>query len=192
MEENFVRVIEFVLEREAAYVNHPEDPGGATNMGITQATLGRWRGHDVTEAAVQRLTRQEAVQIYHQKYWSAASCPALPAGVDLLVMDACVLSGVDPALNFLRAHLGLAVKLRVNKVYRATEKHLLPLERQKLLDRLEGACLPAVLAGVSERRRAFYRSLDTFDTFGKGWLRRVDAAQLLAMRLWAEQSLALS
>lgn len=188
MEKNYRRCVNFVLEREGGYVNHPDDPGGATNMGITIKTLGAWRGRTATEAEVKRLTRAEAERIYHARYWTAASCHELPAGIDLLVMDACVLSGVDPALNFLRSQLGMPVKRKnAKKVFPKTDKHLLAFERGPLVKRAEASCRVAVIMGVSQRRRDFYRSLSTFATFGKGWLRRVEAAQTTAIHLWATE-----
>ena len=45
--------------------------------------------------------------------------------------------------------------------------------------------MPAVICGYCEDRRAFYRGMHTFSHFGKGWLRRVDKTQRLAMHLWA-------
>ena len=47
----------------------PQDPGGATNMGITQADLKRWRQHDVTKEDVRSLTHDEAMQIFKAFYW---------------------------------------------------------------------------------------------------------------------------
>jgi lysozyme family protein len=190
METNYRRCVNFVLEREGGYVNDPDDPGGATNMGVTIATLGAWLGRPATVGDVQRLKRSEAERIYHKRYWTAASCPELPAGVDLLVMDACVLSGIEPALNFLRRQLGLPAKMQVrtrsgSTVYPKTDKHLLAMEREQILQHAQAACMPALIMGVSERRRDFYRSLSTFSKYGRGWLRRVDAAQSTAMHLWA-------
>ena len=188
MESNFPRIIDFVLAREAGYVNHPKDPGGATNLGITIATLGAWRRHPVSEMDVRRLGRAEAVKIYHRNYWNAARCAELPAGIDLLVMDATVLSGTEPALNFVRGPLGLPLRRRNSKgVFAKTLEPERTLQHQRLLLRMEGACMPGLIAGVSQRRRDFYRSLPTFGTFGRGWLSRVEMAQDLAMHLWATQ-----
>ena len=48
-EQNFGACLDFVFEREGGYVDDPHDPGGATNMGITLATLAAWRGREVTQ-----------------------------------------------------------------------------------------------------------------------------------------------
>ena len=191
MEKNYSKCIEFVLAREGGYVNDPLDPGGATNLGITLATLQSWRGGNVTSADVQRLTRAEAERIYRARYWAAAWCPDLPSGIDLLVFDAAVNMGIEPSLNFVRSQLGMSIKMRnQHKVFLRTEKHLLPVERQKMFDRLSGACMPGLIVGICERRRSYYRSLSTFKTFGNGWLRRVDQVQQLAMHLWVYQAIA--
>ena len=47
----------YVLASEGGYVNHPRDPGKATNMGITIATLSAWRGTKVTNEDVRNLTQ---------------------------------------------------------------------------------------------------------------------------------------
>src|SRR5689334_14019533 len=62
-----------VLRHEGGYVDHPTDPGGATNMGITHKTLARWRKvspwWDLPKSAVKTMARSEAAQIYRALYW---------------------------------------------------------------------------------------------------------------------------
>lgn len=60
-----------ILEREGGYTDHPNDRGGPTNFGITQATLAAYRGHGVTAADVQALTEAEARNIYRNKYFTS-------------------------------------------------------------------------------------------------------------------------
>ena len=45
--DNFEASLSAVLKHEGGYADHPRDPGGATNLGITRATLARWRGRKV-------------------------------------------------------------------------------------------------------------------------------------------------
>ena len=58
--ENFARALDLVLRHEGGYVDHPRDPGGATNRGITIATLSIWRGKQVTKQDVRDLSLAEA------------------------------------------------------------------------------------------------------------------------------------
>jgi lysozyme family protein len=186
MEHNFRACLDFVLEHEGGYVDHPDDPGGATNLGITIATLKRWRGRAVSKAEVRALTRQEAAKIYHALYWTPAGCGDLPAGIDLLVFDAAVNMGIEPSLNFVRAQLGLPLAVRDrHKIFRGAPKLMRPALRAALVQAAAQACRPALILGVCQRRNAYYRGLKTFGTFGKGWLRRTARAQHCAFRLWS-------
>ena len=59
----FEPALAHVLAQEGGFVDHPLDPGGATKMGITRATLARFRGRPVSVAEVMALTRAEAAAI---------------------------------------------------------------------------------------------------------------------------------
>ena len=134
-----------LLKHEGGYVDHPKDPGGATNMGITIGTLSRWRGRPVTKAEVRALTREEAEKIYREWYWNKIDADLLPAGPDAALFDVAVNSGVGRA------------------------KAWLPL--------ISGKSPVDAVKAVCARRRAFFRSLRTFDVFGKGWMRRVNEVE---------------
>jgi hypothetical protein len=67
-DEAFGRCVEVVLGHEGGFSDHPEDPGGATNFGITHKTLAEFRGVDsVTKEDVRNLTRDEAKEIYRAR-----------------------------------------------------------------------------------------------------------------------------
>lgn len=62
----------FTLGNEGGYVNHPADPGGATNFGIIQRELDRWNGAHPElgfPGAVKDLTQEQAEAIYRAEYW---------------------------------------------------------------------------------------------------------------------------
>ena len=59
------QLVDALIEREGGYVNHPADPGGATNFGITEA-VARAHGYG---GAMRELPRREAVAIYRRLYW---------------------------------------------------------------------------------------------------------------------------
>src|SRR3954447_9587673 len=95
----FANCLAFVLEEEGGYSDMPGDPGGATNMGITRATLADWRGAPVSKDDVLSLERDEAAAIYRRRYWDAIRGDELPAGLDLALFDDAVNSGPRMAVR---------------------------------------------------------------------------------------------
>lgn len=171
-EANFAAVMEHVFAREGGYVDHPADPGGATNMGITQATLAAWRGRAVTKAEVRALTREEASDIYYQRYWRAAGCHQMPPGFDLVLMDAAVNSGPVRGVRWLQEGLGVATDGIVGPITVEAAWKAGPDELRKAID----------------AREKFLRGLSTWSKFGRGWTRRLDevraaAAEMLLVHL---------
>jgi lysozyme family protein len=68
---DFERALEFTLRWEGGYVNHPSDPGGATNRGITQVTYDQWRTQKRLPTREVRLIEEHEVRsIYWQYYWA--------------------------------------------------------------------------------------------------------------------------
>lgn len=151
-----------VLRHEGGYVDHPSDPGGATNLGITRKTLARWRKvspwWDLPKSEVQRLTRSEAARIYRALYWTPCRASNLPPGVDLAVFDYAVNSGPDRAIRVLQAALGVVVDGQVG-----------PLT----LNAAATADPKALVNALCDQRLGFLRSLKSFPTFGRGWTSRV-------------------
>ena len=97
-----------LLAHEGGYVNHPSDPGGPTNFGITLADYRRYRKPDATVADVRAMKVDEAKAIYRAKYWNAQRCDELPAGVDYSIFDYGVNSGVGRSGKVLRRVVGLS------------------------------------------------------------------------------------
>lgn len=101
-------IIEAILRREgAAYTNHPNDTGGATKFGVTQATLSKYRGYDVTVRDVEILTRDEAVEIYQSMYVRpfALFQDMAPRLLGLLA-DSAVNHGVTRTVKWLQEAIG--------------------------------------------------------------------------------------
>ena len=91
-------IAEEIVTREGGFVNDPDDPGGATNHGVTLQTLRRL-GMDltgdgqVTEADVRKLTRPQAVAIFVEHYYHRPKIDALPEGLQPSVFDMYVNAG---------------------------------------------------------------------------------------------------
>jgi lysozyme family protein len=155
---SFLSSLSHVLKHEGGYVNHPSDPGGATNFGITRDTLAEWRDRHVAVDEVKDLSKDEAAEIYKYKYWDAAKCGEMPAGVALIVFDGAVNHGVGRSSKFLQRALGVDADGKVGS------KTLAAIERVDAID---------LIVEIASQRMRFYGGLSTFTTFGLGWSRRL-------------------
>ena len=168
-EARFAACVAEVLRQEGGYVDHPADPGGCTNRGITRATLAAWHRMPVTCAAVAALGEVEARAIYRAHYWNAVRGDDLPPGLDLAVLDAAVNSGRRRAVGWLQQAVGVgpdgAIGPRTLTAVRAMN------------DR------PALIRRLCALRLDFLRGLATWPDFGRGWQRRVDAVRDRALTL---------
>jgi lysozyme family protein len=163
---NFEYALEAILRFEGGYVDHPADPGGATSMGITLATLSAWRGRAVTKSEVRTLTRAEAGAIYRARYWDAIRADELPPGLDIALFDCAVNSGPSRAIRLLQRALHLSQNGRMSASTVAAT-----------------ATMPTgpLIRAVCDERRAFLKALSTFPVFGRGWMARVAAVEKLAL-----------
>jgi lysozyme family protein len=153
--ETFGRALSLVLRHEGGYVDHPKDPGGATNLGITIGTLSLWLGRKATKAEGKALKPATVSPIYEKNYWNAARCNDLPAGVDYAVFDFAVNSGVARSVMALQRAVGVADDGKIGPI---TLKAVRGMDPQVLISRL---CAD---------RLSFLMRLSTWKTFGKSWV----------------------
>ena len=165
MKENFDAALKALLKHEGGYVNHPSDPGGMTNLGVTKRVWEEYVGHEVDEQTMRSLTPDMVAPLYRTRYWDAVKGDALPAGVDLCVFDCAVNSGVSRASRFLQRAVGVADD---GKIGPGTLQAVLSKDPKELVD------------AFCDQRQAFLESLPTFATFGKGWTRRVSEVKEVA------------
>lgn len=151
MRENFARSLPHVLAYEGGFVDHPKDPGGATNLGITIGTLSSWLGRPASKAEVRALTRESVAPIYKRDYWDKVGGDQLLSGVDHAVFDAAVNSG--PA--------------RARKWYSAA--------------RAGTGDPSQLVRDVCATRRSFVQGLKTFSAFGKGWMKRIAKVEAIGL-----------
>ncbi len=105
-----------IVRREGGYVNDPDDPGGATNFGVTIHTMRRL-GLDlnadgkVDATDVKALSRDQAVKIYVRHYFDAPKISLLPAILHATIFDMQVNAGVNAVriLQRMLAAFGKAV-----------------------------------------------------------------------------------
>lgn len=172
MRENFERAFAAVIKHEGGYVDHPQDPGGATNLGITIGTLSGWFGRPASKAEVKALTVPAVKPIYRKNYWDKVAGNDLPSGVDYAVFDFAVNSGPKRAAISLQTILGVAPDGKVGPITVGAAR--------AYADRFGAAQLANELCS---HRLAFLEKLSTWPTFGKGWRSRVDGVREMAVEM---------
>lgn len=101
--------LEYLLEEEGGWSNHPADRGGATMYGITQLTYDAYRRKiKKPKQSVRNITKTEARDVYDTMYWREARCDRLPWPISYLVFDAAVNSGPSRGVKWMQAGLGLS------------------------------------------------------------------------------------
>jgi lysozyme family protein len=170
MKDNFDSALEAVLHHEGGFVNHPSDPGGMTNLGVTKKVWEEWVGHDVDESAMRALTPEIVGPMYKAKYWDKIKGDDLPAGVDYAVFDAAVNSGPGRAAKWLQSCVGVEPDGGIGPKTLAAVLSFDPAD---------------LVEDYAKRRLSFLMDLPHWDTFGKGWGRRVAAVQTVASTMTA-------
>lgn len=156
--ERFEVCIPRILKHEGGFVNHPRDPGGATNKGITLATFRRYIKRNGTIADLKALTQAQAVTVYKRQYWDRVRADDLPAGLDYAVADFAVNSGPARAAKYLQRVLGVTQDGKIGP---------------KTIEAAKAVNTVRAIGELCDDRMAFLRRLKTWPTFGKGWTRRV-------------------
>ena len=165
----FKESLDRVLAHEGGYTNHPSDPGGPTNWGITIHDARRYWKKDASAGDVRAMPRSVACDIYRSKYWDAQRCDALPAGLDYIMFDYGVNSGVGRSGKVLRRVCGMRADAS------AVTDEVLAEVRKRNTEKL-------IIAMCDERLR-FLQSLRTWRVFGKGWGRRVAESRIAALKM---------
>ena len=99
----FYNALPVTLRFEGGYANDPDDSGGATNKGVTQARYDAWRGASGKPPQdVRKITDAEVELFYHHDVWIPAKCDALPWPVSLCHFDAAVNHGTAGAATILQ------------------------------------------------------------------------------------------
>lgn len=168
MKNNFDNALKHLLAEEGGYVNHAKDPGGRTNLGVTQRVWEEWVGQRVDETTMRFLKPADVAPLYRKKYWDAIRGDELPDGVDLMVFDAAVNSGVTRAIKWLQECVAAKPDGVIGPATLAAVNAINPSD---------------LVSAFSARRLAFLRKLSTWETFGKGWGARVHRVSFAASKM---------
>ena len=153
---NFDTAFDRLIGHEGGYVDHPDDPGGQTNWGVTIA-VARASGY---AGPMRDMPRGTAKAIYRTQYWEKVRADSMPFAVAFQVFDAAVNHGTRQAAKFLQRAAGVADDGAIG-----------PQTLAAVQDREPAA----LLFLFNAEREQFYTDLKTWPSFGKGWSRRVVA-----------------
>lgn len=168
MKNNFEASFQLMLKSEGGYSNHPADPGGVTNLGITRNSWERYIGHPVSENDMRSLTREMAKDFYETQYWDKIYCDDMPVGLDYAFFDFAVNSGTSRATKCLQECL----KVRPDGII-----------GPKTIEAIGLANPREVIQDLCDRRLAFLQGLPTWHVFGKGWGIRVQSVKDAALKM---------
>lgn len=157
--------LKFVLRWEGGFVDHPNDPGGRTNKGVTQKVYDAWRRRQgLAGQDVKHISDGEVHAIYAGDYWLPPRCDRLLTPLDLVQFDTAVNMGVGRAVRFLQSSAGTSVDGDFGP---GTERAVAACDQGTLV------------ADYCGRREAYYRGLVVKNArlavFLKGWLNRLNS-----------------
>lgn len=168
MNKNYDHCLEMLLEHEGGFVNHPSDPGGITNLGVTKKVYEEWVDRDVTEQEMRDLTAEMVAPIYKNNYWDRCKCNSLESGLDFTIFDWAVNSGPSRAAKALQKSVGA---IEDGAIGPAT------------LSLVSNHGVEELIENVYHQRQMFYENLKTFDTFGRGWTRRNEETRRASLEM---------
>ena len=166
MQANYDKCLETILHHEGGYVNHPKDPGGETNLGVTKRV---YLEHGGTKD-MKDLLVEDVAPIYKKGYWDKMKGDDLPGGLDLCVFDFGVNAGPGRAAKFLQSMIGTTVDGGIGpNTLAKVEEYIRENGEHESVEKYQSM------------RQKYYEQLSTFATFGKGWTRRVEETTKLAL-----------
>lgn len=171
MDRNFARAMPKLLAHEGGFVNHPKDPGGATNKGVTLASFRSFVKPNATVNDLKKISDEQIYAVYYKQYWARVMGADLPSGLDYAVFDFAVNSGPDRAIRTLQKVLGVNVDGKVGP---------------QTIEAAEKADTTETIKRLCAERLAFMKRIKgkdgklLWDTFGKGWYRRVQEVQAVS------------
>jgi lysozyme family protein len=160
------KIISFVLKWEGGYVNHPADPGGETNRGITIAVYNKAKKDGlIASPTLKSLTKEDAMKIYAQRYYLCYGYDKLPFDVALILTDSTVNGGQGMAA-FMVQYAG---RISMDSLWGKQTQAALEANKDKPLFARE------LIKGRVEKCNRIIKARPASEAFRKGWYNRVRA-----------------
>lgn len=153
-------LVPFIKSWEGGFANHPKDPGGATMRGITLATFRSAFGKGKSVDDLKNLTDEEWNTVFRRFFWDRWRADEIKSqSIANILVDWIWASGSH---SIIKTQQLLGVRAD-GKVGPQTLNAINSQDSKLLFERL------------FERRRKFIFSCRNFETFGKGWLNRLNS-----------------
>lgn len=174
----YARAFAIVHGHEGGFVDHPRDPGGATNHGVS-LRYARSKGllfdldrdGDVDADDIRLITPAQAMAAFWSDFWRPCRCDELAPDLAVLVYDAAVNSGAPQAIRWLQRAVGVREDGIIGPLTMA---------------RIDNAPTPLIAHRFHWTRATALTELPTWPTFGRGWARRLAALPYQAQAILAE------
>jgi lysozyme family protein len=162
----FEDALPVIMAHEGGWSNHKDDPGGATNHGITFDTFRAVRGPAATLGELRSLSEDEAAAIYRARYWLPVYDLIDDQNVGTKVFDMAVNMGHRQAHRLTQRACGECG-------YRVADDGLIG---PSTLAAINSCSPPTLLLAMCHEQVEFYRDLavtrPTMQAFLDGWLKR--------------------
>jgi lysozyme family protein len=166
----FERAMQVLAVHEGGFVDHPADPGGATNRGVTQRVYNAFSTKNGKKSrSVRMITTEEVYDIYRHQYWNAVKGDELPSGLAYCVFDGAVNSGPSQSIKWMQRALGVADDGVIGAI---------------TLSAIKGRVLSDVINKICDLRLAFMKRLRHWSSFKNGWTARVSEVRTQSI-MWA-------
>lgn len=150
----------FIRSHEGGFANHPKDPGGATNKGVTLKTYQSFFPGKTVED-LKKITDQEWNHIFKSGFWDKVRADEIhDQSVANLIADWAYNSGVGGAAKEIQKVLGVPVDGIIGP---------------KTIEAINTREPKELFASLHQARGNYYRGLKNFSTFGKGWMNRLNS-----------------
>jgi len=178
MNENWEMFFDMLMKHEGGFTDDQKDRGnsqgdghgneGSTMLGVTSKNWARHTGKPAPKDVMKALTKDDVKPLYKKNYWDAVKADQLPSGVDISCADLCVNAGPKQASVILQRAVGATADGKIG-----------PMTIKATYDRP----VKEVLDNYYQGREGFYRKLDDYSHFGRGWSRRNKETLELALGL---------
>lgn len=167
MKDNWHEFFDMLIHHEGGFTDDQRDSGnakgdghgneGSTMLGVTAYNWAKWTGKPAPKEVMRKLTKDDVKPLYKKNYWDTCRCDDLPSGLDISIADLSVNAGKSRASKILQRIVGVS---QDGAIGNQTLKAVADFEPKELIEK------------YYDGREGFYRSLDDYKIYGKGWSRR--------------------